>query len=298
MAKQRSRRRHQASVAEGVLAASGWGPGASRTPTPESERDPPRLRPVPLALPCACPAPAPPGGSRPEKRSACPPRARRNTHSCTRTHTRTGTRAHTHTRRVRPPLSGVRATPCRRVPEAPAGMRRALERAAPHRPESHSSEGSRPQDAPSGFFTSVGFLQGGGGGALGSGGCRRRCQSSRPSHSFRRQSRSSCRAALSFWESRSCWMTCGGEEGRLGAAGASGRGRATPGLLSELASRPPGAAAWGNRPHPGAGSCQVQAANTAEEGGQEHRLRRETSRGFQERALVGGPFALYDHTPS
>lgn len=69
--------------------------------------------------------------------------------------------------------------------------------------ESHSSEGSRPQEAPSGFLASVGFLQGGGGGALGSEGCRRRCQSSLPSQSFRLQSRSSCRATLSFSESLS-----------------------------------------------------------------------------------------------
>lgn len=68
---------------------------------------------------------------------------------------------------------------------------------------SQSWEGSLVQEPPSGFFRSVGFLQGGGGGARGSGCCRASCQPSLVSQSFLLQSSSSCRATLSFSESLS-----------------------------------------------------------------------------------------------
>lgn len=65
------------------------------------------------------------------------------------------------------------------------------------------------QEVSSTFFSSVGFLQGGGGGAviLCSVLCNICCQSSLSSHSFLLQSRSSCRATLSFSESLSWWIT-------------------------------------------------------------------------------------------
>lgn len=70
-------------------------------------------------------------------------------------------------------------------------------------PLSQSWDGSLVQEPPSGFFRSVGFLQGGGGGARGSGCCRASCQPSLASQSFLLQSSSSCRATLSFSESLS-----------------------------------------------------------------------------------------------
>lgn len=81
---------------------------------------------------------------------------------------------------------------------------------------SHSSGGSRAQEAPSGFFSSAGFRQGGGGGGRGSARCSTCRQSPASSQSFRLQSSSSCRAALSFSESRSWWITCARTEGRRG----------------------------------------------------------------------------------
>lgn len=69
---------------------------------------------------------------------------------------------------------------------------------AHHMVVSQNSGGSLLQEAPSGFFKRVGFLQGGGGGALGSEWPRICCQPSRSSQSFRLQSRSSRRATLSF----------------------------------------------------------------------------------------------------
>lgn len=79
-----------------------------------------------------------------------------------------------------------------------------------HMEVSHMPEESLLQEVSSTFFSSVGFLQGGGGGAviLCSVLCNICCQSSLSSHSFLLQSRSSCRATLSFSESRSWWITC------------------------------------------------------------------------------------------
>lgn len=75
---------------------------------------------------------------------------------------------------------------------------------------SHIPEDSLLQEVSSVFFSRVGFLQGGGGGAviLCSVLCRIFCQSPLSSHSFRLQSRSSCRAALSLSDSLRCWITC------------------------------------------------------------------------------------------
>lgn len=79
-----------------------------------------------------------------------------------------------------------------------------------HMVVSHMPEESLLQEVSSTFFSSVGFLQGGGGGAviLCSVLCKICCQSSLSSHSFLLQSRSSCRATLSFSESLSWWITC------------------------------------------------------------------------------------------
>lgn len=84
---------------------------------------------------------------------------------------------------------------------APPGSESAA--GAHHRVVSQNLGGGLPQEAPSGFFRSVGFLHGGGGGALGSA-WRRICgQSPLSSQSFRLQSRSSRRATLSFLDSLS-----------------------------------------------------------------------------------------------